>query len=25
LNERVTIYNEENFKYEVIKVNLRAG
>ena len=25
LNERVTIYNEENFKYEVIKVNLRAN
>ena len=25
LNERVTIYNEENFKYEVIRVNLRAG
>jgi superfamily II DNA or RNA helicase len=24
LNERVNIYNEENFKYEVIKVNLRA-
>ena len=24
LNERVKIYNEENFKYEVIKVNLRA-
>ena len=25
LNERVTIYNEENFKYEVIKVNLRTN
>ena len=25
LNERVTIYNEENFKYEVIKINLKAG
>ena len=25
LNERVTIYNEENFKYEVIRVNLRAN
>ena len=25
LNERVTIYNEENFKYEVIKINLRAN
>lgn len=25
LNERVTIYNEENFKYEVIKVNLTAN
>ena len=25
LNERVNIYNEENFKYEVIKVNLRAN
>jgi len=25
LNERVTIYNEENFKYEVIKVNLRSN
>ena len=25
LNERVTIYNEENFKYEVIKVNLTAS
>ena len=25
LNERVNIYNEENFKYEVIKVNLKAG
>jgi superfamily II DNA or RNA helicase len=25
LNERVNIYNDENFKYEVIKVNLRAG
>ena len=24
LNERVKIYNEENFKYEVIKINLRA-
>ena len=24
LNERVNIYNEENFKYEVIKINLRA-
>ena len=25
LNERVNIYNDENFKYEVIKVNLRAS
>jgi superfamily II DNA or RNA helicase len=25
LNERVTIYNEENFKYEVIKINLKAN
>ena len=25
LNERVNIYNEENFKYEVIRVNLKAG
>ena len=25
LNERVNIYNGENFKYEVIKVNLRAN
>jgi len=25
LNERVNIYNEENFKYEVIKINLKAG
>ena len=25
LNERVNIYQSENFKYEVIKVNLRAG
>jgi superfamily II DNA or RNA helicase len=25
LNERVNIYNTENFKYEVIKVNLRAN
>jgi superfamily II DNA or RNA helicase len=25
LNERVNIYNEEKFKYEVIKVNLRAN
>ena len=25
LNERVNIYNDENFKYEVIKVNLRAN
>ena len=25
LNERVTIYNEENFKYEVIKINLKAS
>ena len=25
LNERVNIYNEENFKYEVIKLNLKAG
>ena len=25
LNERVNIYNGENFKYEVIKVNLRAS
>ena len=25
LNERVNIYNEENFKYEVIKVNLTAN
>ena len=25
LNERVTIYNEENFKYEVIRINLRAN
>ena len=25
LNERVNIYNEENFKYEVIRVNLRAS
>ena len=25
LNERVNIYNEENFKYEVIKINLRAN
>jgi superfamily II DNA or RNA helicase len=25
LNERVNIYNEENFKYEVIRVNLRAN
>jgi len=25
LNERVNIYNEENFKYEVINVNLKAG
>ena len=25
LNERVNIYNEENFKYEVIKVNLTAS
>ena len=24
LNERVNIYNDENFKYEVIKINLRA-
>ena len=25
LNERVNIYNEENFKYVVIRVNLKAG
>ena len=25
LNERVNIYDDENFKYEVIKVNLRAS
>ena len=25
LNERVNIYNDENFKYEVIRVNLRAN
>jgi superfamily II DNA or RNA helicase len=25
LNERVNIYNEENIKYEVIKINLRAN
>jgi len=25
LNERVNIYNEENFKYELIKINLKAG
>ena len=25
LNERINIYNEENFKYEVIKINLKAG
>ena len=25
LNERVNIYNEENFKYEVIKINLQAN
>ena len=25
LNERVNIYNDENFKYEVIKINLRAN
>ena len=25
LNERVSIYNEENFKYEVIKINLTAN
>ena len=25
LNERVNIYNEENFKYEVININLKAG
>ena len=25
LNERVNIYNEENFKYEVIKINLQAS
>ena len=25
LNERVNIYNDENFRYEVIKVNLRAN
>ena len=25
LNERVNIYNTENFKYEVIRVNLRAN
>ena len=25
LNERVNIYNDENFNYEVIKVNLRAN
>ena len=25
LNERVNIYNEENFKYEVIRVNLKEG
>ena len=25
LNERVNIYNEENFTYEVIRVNLKAG
>ena len=25
LNERVNIYNEENFKYEVIKINLKAS
>ena len=25
LNERVNIYNNENFKYEVIRVNLRAN
>ena len=25
LNERVNIYNEENFKYQVIKINLKAG
>ena len=25
LNERVNIYNDENFKYEVIKVNLKAS
>ena len=25
LNERVNIYNEENFKYEVIKINFKAS
>jgi superfamily II DNA or RNA helicase len=25
LNERVNIYNDENFKYEVIKINLKVG
>ena len=25
LNERVNIYNEENFKYEVININLKAA
>ena len=25
LNERVNIYNDENFKYEVLRVNLRAN
>jgi len=25
LNERVNIYNEENFKYEVYKINLQAS
>ena len=25
LKERINIYNEENFKYEVIRVNLRAS
>ena len=25
LNERVNIYNDENFKYEVIRINLRAN
>tara|TARA_Y100001970_G_scaffold256368_1_gene334030 strand:+ start:344 stop:1807 length:1464 start_codon:yes stop_codon:yes gene_type:complete len=25
LNERVNIYNDENFKYEVVRINLRNG